>query len=144
MCFVCKCFSCTISSWNFFHICDSSNHILVFIHVKKTFRALQCQMCGTYFKKKWRITTYKKSMNIFMVSSRRYQYFRHLLPTLKVPKSTMGFNNHNKWHNFLMAGPLEEKYMAILSLCFQSIPSYVIKRRLSHNFWLWLCGPCGK
>ena len=40
----------------FFHKCDRSNHILVFIHVKKSFRALPCQMCGTHFKKNWRIT----------------------------------------------------------------------------------------
>ena len=39
-------------------------------------------------------TLTKTSMKIFMVSSRRYQYFRHLLPNPKVPKSIMGFNNH--------------------------------------------------
>ena len=50
----------------FFHKCDSSNHIIVFIHVKKTFRALQCQMCGTYFKKNWRITEHlQKKHDIF-------------------------------------------------------------------------------
>jgi hypothetical protein len=64
-------FSCTISSWNFFfHKYDISNNILVFIHVKKTFRALQCQKCGTFFKKNWGITKHlQKSMKIFNVSS---------------------------------------------------------------------------
>ena len=41
-----------LMAWPFFHKCDITNTTLVFIHVKKTFRALQCQMCGTYFKKK--------------------------------------------------------------------------------------------
>ena len=35
------------------HKCDSSNHILVFIHVEKTLWALPCKRCGRYFKIKW-------------------------------------------------------------------------------------------
>ena len=50
----------TISSWNFFHKCDTPNLIYVIIHVEKTFRALHCQKCGKYFKKKQRITEHLK------------------------------------------------------------------------------------
>ena len=57
---------CTISSWNFSHKCDTPHLIYVIIHVKKTFRALHCQKCGKYFKKKQRITEHlKKNINIF-------------------------------------------------------------------------------
>ena len=35
----------------FFHKCDITYTILVFIHAKKTFRAVQFQMCGTYFER---------------------------------------------------------------------------------------------
>ena len=37
----------------------------------------------------------KKSTNFFLVSSRRYQDFRHILQNPKVPKNVMGSNNHN-------------------------------------------------
>ena len=40
-----------ISSWTFFHKCDIYNLIHVFIHVKKTFKALPYQMCGNIKKK---------------------------------------------------------------------------------------------
>jgi hypothetical protein len=59
-------FACTISSWNFFHKCDSSSHILVFIHGEKTLRALQCQIFGTYFKKDRRITKHLQKSWTFL------------------------------------------------------------------------------
>ena len=64
-------FSCTFSSWISFHKCDTSNHILMFFHVKKIFRTLQCQMCGTYVKKNWRITKHlpKKHEHFYGVQS---------------------------------------------------------------------------
>ena len=49
-------FWCTISSWKMFRNSDSTNWIYVNIHVEKTFKALHCQMCGKYLKKKQRIT----------------------------------------------------------------------------------------
>ena len=65
-------FSCTFLSWNFFNKYDSSNYIIVFIHVKKSCRTLQCQMCWTYFKKNWRITKQlqKKHEHFFSVQSK--------------------------------------------------------------------------
>ena len=37
----------------------------------------------------------KKAPNFFLVSSRRYHDFRHILQNPKVPKTDMGSNNHN-------------------------------------------------
>ena len=59
-CFFVNVLWCTISSWNFFHKCDTPNLIYVIIHVEKTFRSLHCQKCGKYFKKKQRITEHLK------------------------------------------------------------------------------------
>ena len=39
-------------SWNVFLRCDKTNLIYVIIQVEKTFRALHCQKCGKYLKKK--------------------------------------------------------------------------------------------
>ena len=40
-------------------------------------------------------TSTNKAQHFFLVSSRRYQDFRHILPNPKVPKNVMGSNNHN-------------------------------------------------
>ena len=108
LCFFCKCFFSYHFILKFFHECDSSNHILVFIHGKKTFGALQCQMCGTYFNKKTENnrTLPKKSMKVFfMASSQRYQYFifYQIQHFLRASWASLITTNGI---NFLMAGPL--------------------------------------
>ena len=52
----------------FFHKCDGPNLIFVNIHVENTFRALHCQRCGKYFKKKHRIMEHLKNEHIFFLS----------------------------------------------------------------------------
>ena len=39
--------------------------------------------------------TLAKNTNMFLVSSQRYQYFRHILQNQKVPESVIGLNNYN-------------------------------------------------
>ena len=39
-------------------------------------------------------TITNKAQIFFLVSSQRYQDFRHILQNLKVPKNLMGYNNH--------------------------------------------------
>ena len=104
-------FSCTISSWNFSHKYDISNHILVFIHVKKTFRALQCQKFGTYFKKNWGITKHlqKKAWSFLLcpvkdinISDIFYKIQKFLAASWASIITTNGIN-------FLMAGPLDTR-----------------------------------
>ena len=45
-------FWCHILYWSLFHKHDIYNFIYMNIHMEKTYRALQCQKCGKYFKKK--------------------------------------------------------------------------------------------
>ena len=76
----CKGFSFTISSLNSFNKLDSSTWLYMNIHVEKTFKALQCQICGKYFQKNWQLfNTCKKSTKFFLVHCRRYQDFWHIL-----------------------------------------------------------------
>ena len=112
LCFFCTCFFSYHFILKFFHKCDSSNYILVFIHVKKTSWALQCQMCGTYFKKNWRITEHlqKKKAWTFSwypvedinISDIFYQIQNFLRASWASIITTNGIN-------FLMAGPLKNR-----------------------------------
>ena len=86
-----------ISSWNFSHKNDIYNLIYMTIHIEKTFKAMQCQMCRKYFKKKWESqNTCRKSTWFFLVPGWRFQYFRHLLqnPNLKL---LAGFPNNQNY-----------------------------------------------
>ena len=55
----------TISSWNFFLICDITYLIYVIIYVVKKFRTLDCQKCGKYLKKRKRITKHMQKRIFF-------------------------------------------------------------------------------
>ena len=85
----------TISSWTFFHKCDIYTLIYVFIHVKKTFKELLCQMCGKWFKEKKEIAKHmqKRHMHI-LVPSQTYQDSRHLLQNPTYPYYVMSFSIH--------------------------------------------------
>ena len=86
-------FSSIISSGTFFHKRDIYNLIYVFIHMQKTFKALQCQMCGKYFKKKRNHKTHAKKYKHILVPSQRCQDSRHILQNPTYPKYVMGFSN---------------------------------------------------
>ena len=87
-------FASTISSWTFFNKCDIYNLICVFIHVKKTFKALLCQMCGKRFKKNKEIAKHmQKRHKHILVCSQRYQDSRHLLQNPTDPNYVMSFSN---------------------------------------------------
>ena len=69
-----------ISSSNSFNKLDSSTWLYMNIHVEKTFKALQCKICGKYFQKNWELfNTCKKSPKVFFGSwskiSRFLTYF---------------------------------------------------------------------
>ena len=74
----------------FFHKCDITNTTLVFIHVKKTFIALQCQMCGTYFKKKRWIRKHLQKKHNFLGFLFKDIKFQTYLQNSKVPRNLMG------------------------------------------------------
>ena len=114
----CTCFFSYHFILKFFHKCDSSNYILVFIHVKKTSRALQCQMCGTYFKKNWRITEHLQKKNEHFlwypvkdinISDIFYQIQKFLRASWASIITTNGTN-------FLMAGPFQTLVFEVRSL----------------------------
>ena len=64
----------------------------MFIHVKKTFKALLCQMCGKRFKKRNENHKMQKAQ-AYMVLSQRYQDSRHLLTNPTVLNYVMGFSD---------------------------------------------------
>ena len=67
----------------------------MFIHVLKTFKALQCHMCGKYFMRTREIAKHiGEKANAYFGSQSNISNFRHLLQNPKVPKNIMGFSNH--------------------------------------------------
>ena len=63
-------FKFNISSWKCFHKHDIYNLLYMIIHIEKTFKAMQCQNCRKYFKKKQEPHTHlQKSTWFFLVLS---------------------------------------------------------------------------
>ena len=62
-----------------FHKCNWYSLIVVLFHVERIFIALQCQMCGTYFKKRQGITKHFQIKHYFFFASHlnvsRFQIF---------------------------------------------------------------------
>ena len=85
----------TISSWNFFLICDITNLIYVIIHVVKKFRTSHCQKCGKYLKKRKKNhrTHAKDNMFFSPSSSWMFNIFNNHLKYQKFPKNSMVFKN---------------------------------------------------
>ena len=72
----------------------------MFIHMEKTFKAMQCQKTEHLQKSIW----------FLLVPVQRFQYFRHILqnPNLKIITS---FPNNHYWaYTFLNLWALEEKW----------------------------------
>ena len=101
-CSFCWCFWCHISSWNFSHKHDIYNWIYMTFHMEKTFKAMQCQKCSKYFKKKWESwNTRKKSTWFILVPWWRFQYFRLLLQNPNIKLMASFPNNHYWSYTFL-------------------------------------------
>ena len=93
------------------HNSDSTNCIYVNIRVEKTFKALHCQMCGKYFKKKQRITEHLQiKLNLFFgFPVKDIKISDRFCFNTKLPRNTMGFINHNLSHKTLKHRALTKK-----------------------------------
>ena len=73
------------SSWTSFHKYHPASWIIVIIHMEKTFRAMNGEMCGKHFRKILKITKHiKKQHECFLIPKQRYKHFRYFLQREKV------------------------------------------------------------
>ena len=99
-------------SWNVFLRCEKTNLIYVIIQVVKTFRALHCQKCGKYFKKKT-----KNHRNIqestFFSFKLNISRFQAPVTTSKNSRNIMVFNSRILSHKTVKQLTLTMKYFLL-------------------------------